>query len=197
MSGLDKIIGHISAEAENEARALREKAQAEADAFQKDAEAKAAAECDRIMKKSEAEVQGILDRGNSSAELKKKQILLRKKQELINETIQKACDKLHALDGEAYFDVLRKLFAKNLLGRDGEIAFNEKDLGRLPAGFLEELQRLAKEKGGSLKLSEKAADIDGGFVLNYGGIEENCSFRALIDGSLEALQDKVQKVLFG
>lgn len=196
MSGLDKIIGHISTEAESEAKSLLDAAKAQADSIRQDAEAKTAAECERIMKRSESEVQNILDRGNSSAELRKKQILLRKKQELINETIETAKAQLAALEPAAYFDVIKKLFAKNALGRDGEIAFSKKDLARLPEGFLQELSKAAAEKGGSLKLSEKPADIEGGFVLNYGGIEENCSFQALIDGNMEALQDKVQKELF-
>ena len=196
MSGLEKIIGHISAEAGREAKKLLEDAKVQAESIRKDAEEKTAAECDRINKKSEAEVQSILDRGNSSAELRKKQLLLEQKQELINETIEKAAKRLVDLDTSAYFDVIKKLFAKNALGRDGIISFSQKDLDRLPAGFADGLQAIAKEKGGSLRLSDTAADIDGGFVLNYGGIEENCSFRALIDSSLETLQDKVQKVLF-
>lgn len=196
MSGLDKIIGHIKDEAEQEVKSVLEAAKAEAEMQKRETEAKTAAECDRIAKKSEAEVRGILERGESSAELRKKQILLRKKQELINETIERAKESLAGLDEKAYFDALRKLFEKNVLGREGEISFNQKDLGRLPAGLMDEFKKLAEAKGGSLALSEKPADIDGGFILNYGGVEENCSFAALIDGSMELLQDKVQKVLF-
>ena len=196
MSGLDKIIGHIRSEAEDEVKAVLEKAKAEAENLKKDAEAKAAAECDRNAKKSEAEVRSILERGESSAELRKKQLLLGKKQELINETIAKAREGLLAMDDAAYFGAIRKLFAKNVLGREGEIAFNEKDLARLPKDLIGELQKAAAEKGGSIRLAEKPADIDGGFILSYGGIEENCSFQALIDDGMEILQDKVQKVLF-
>ena len=196
MSGLDKIIGHISEEAAGEAKSLLDAAKAQADSIRQDAEAKASAECDRILKRSESDVQNILDRGNSSAELRKKQILLREKQELINSTIEKAKASLYALEPSAYFDTLAKLFAKNALGREGTIAFSKADLARLPEGFLQELRKTAEEKGGSLKVSEQPVDIDGGFVLNYGGIEENCSFQALIDGNMEALQDKVQKELF-
>lgn len=196
MSGLDKIIGHIRSEAETEVKAVADAAKAEAETLKADMEAKTKAECDRIAKKSETEVQNILERGESSAALRKKQILLQKKQELINEIIAQAREKLLGLDDAAYFDVLKQLFAKNMLGRDGEIAFNEKDLARLPQNFVSELSKLAGEKGGSIALVKTAAPIDGGFVLNYGGIEENCSFQALIDDSIEVLQDQVQKVLF-
>ena len=196
MSGLDKIIGHIRSEAETEVKAVADAAKAEAETLKADMEAKTKAECDRIAKKSETEVQNILERGESSAALRKKQILLQKKQELINEIIAQAREKLLGLDDAAYFEVLKQLFAKNMLGRDGEIAFNEKDLARLPQNVVSELSKLAGEKGGSIALAKTAAPIDGGFVLNYGGIEENCSFQALIDDSIEVLQDQVQKVLF-
>lgn len=196
MSGLDKIIGHISAEAESEAKALLDAAKAEAESIVKDAEAKTTAECDRIAKKTETEVRNILDRGDSSAELRKKQILLGKKQELISEVIKNAQESLYALPEAAYFELITKIYEKNVIGRAGEISFNQKDLDRLPADLIASFRKLAEEKGGSIALSEKPADIDGGFILNYGGIEENCSFQALIDTSMEVLQDKVQKLLF-
>ena len=45
--------------------------------------------------------------------------------------------------------------------------------------------------------SVEAGDIiNGGFVLTYGGIEENCSIDALFDAAHEVLQDKVQEILF-
>ena len=47
-----------------------------------------------------------------------------------------------------------------------------------------------------MKLWEEAAPIDNGFILVYGGVEENCTFRALMDGGRERLQDAVRRVLF-
>ena len=38
--------------------------------------------------------------------------------------------------------------------------------------------------------------MDGGFILCYGGIEENCSFDAIFDSAREHLQDAVQRILF-
>ena len=54
----------------------------------------------------------------------------------------------------------------------------------------------AKEAGADLKISEEAAEIKNGFVLDFGGIEENCTFDALIDQNIEELQDKVKSLLF-
>ena len=38
--------------------------------------------------------------------------------------------------------------------------------------------------------------IDGGFVLIYGGMEENCSFSALFDANREDFLDAAKAVLF-
>lgn len=53
-----------------------------------------------------------------------------------------------------------------------------------------------EEKGAALKISRQTRKIDGGFVLVYGGIEENCSFEALFDAKHDELQDKVHGIVF-
>ena len=50
--------------------------------------------------------------------------------------------------------------------------------------------------GCSLTLGKTPRAMDGGFILVYGGVEENCSFSALFASRKEALQDSVQKILF-
>ena len=62
----------------------------------------------------------------------------------------------------------------------------------MPEGFRAEIARMAAEnKGGSLTVSGETRRMEGGFVLVYGGVEENCSFRALFDSRKDELQDKV------
>ena len=39
--------------------------------------------------------------------------------------------------------------------------------------------------------------MDGGFLLVYGGIEENCTIRAVFDSKREELSDHVNRLLFG
>ena len=79
---------------------------------------------------------------------------------------------------------------------DGIISFNAKDLKRMPKGFEAEMEKAAQKKGGSLKLSAEAKDMDGGFILVYGGVEENCTIRAMFDAKRDYLSDKVHEVLF-
>lgn len=78
----------------------------------------------------------------------------------------------------------------------GEIALNAQDLAKLPAGFEKEVNALAQKKGGELVLSKAPASVEKGFILSYGGIEENCSFKAMFDAKKDECQDLVQKILF-
>lgn len=196
MSGLDKIVGHITDTANAEVREILEAAKAKAEAIEKEAAQKTLLECDRIKEKSEREAANIIERGNASAELKRKQQLLIAKQSLIKEVISKAALSLQELSDKEYFDVLKKLFKKHLPTQDAVILFSENDLKRLPDGFVDELSAMLAENGHELKLGSKAPDIKFGFVLDFGGVEENLSFEALMDNSMELLMDKVNKELF-
>ncbi len=70
------------------------------------------------------------------------------------------------------------------------------DLKRLPAGFEKEISAIAAKKGGSLTLQKESKGIENGFILVYGGIEENCTFKALFNTQRDALQDKIHQELF-
>ena len=118
-------------------------------------------------------------------------------QQLIREIIQSAKDSLLELDDGAYFRLIFQMAAKFALPQQGKLILNEKDLGRAPKDFNAQLEAAVKAiPGAALSLSDSTRPIDGGFVLDYDGIEENCSFDALFYSSQEDLQDKVQELLF-
>lgn len=196
MGGLDKIIGHISHDAENEVKSVLDAAKAQAESIVNDAKEKTAEECDRINKKAATEVQSILDRGRSSAELKTKQILLTGRQELISETINMVRDRLNSLSDEEYAEFITGLFAKHVPNKDAVLKLNAADMKRIPNEVLDGFVKKAEEAGAKLTVSGEAAGIKNGFVLDFGEIEENCTFDALIDQNIEELQDKVKSLLF-
>ena len=196
MGGLDKIIGHISRDAENEVKSVLDAAKAQAESIVNDAKEKTAEECDRINKKAATEVQSILDRGRSSAELKTKQILLTGRQELISETINMVRDRLNSLSDEEYAEFITGLFAKHVPNKDAVLKLNAADMKRIPKEVLDGFVKKAEEAGAKLTVSGEAAGIKNGFVLDFGEIEENCTFDALIDQNIEELQDKVKSLLF-
>lgn len=196
MSGLDKIIGHITADASEEVKTILDKANAEAEGIKSDAERKAAAECDKIAKKAEADVAAIIERGKSSAELKTRQMMLGEKQKLINETVYMAKDRLESMDDKAYTEFITALFAKHMPSKDACLKFGAADIGRIPQDVLDGFVKKAGDAGIKLTVSGEDQGIKNGFILDYGEIEENCTIDALIDQSIDDLQDKVKAILF-
>ncbi len=200
MAGLEKIIARIQAESEEAAARTLEAAKAKAEQILQEARDEAAQECAAIDKKAQQTAANILDRGHSAAELKKRQRILAEKQVLISEILNKAKRELKAMPDDAYFDSIVKLAVKAAQKGEGQILFSQSDLARLPGNFGDTLNAALAaggKEGTSLTVSGETRDIDSGFVLTYGGIEENCSFDALFDSAHEALQDKVQEILFG
>lgn len=196
MAGLDKIIHQIRTEAEGQADEVIREAKEQARQLTAQAREEAEAECIQIRERSERETAEILQRGRSAAELKVRQGLLAKKQEIIREVLAEALQKAKELPSEQYFDVIAGLAAKAAMPGEGTVFFGEKDLKRIPDDFEQRLNQALASKEAVIRISPDPREIDAGFVLCYGGIEENCSFDAIFDEAHERLQDTVQRILF-
>ena len=83
------------------------------------------------------------------------------------------------MGADDYFAALEKLAVRNACKGEGELRLSKADLDRVPSGFIERIN--AELKDGSVKLAAQGADIENGFILVYGDIEINCTFRALIN----------------
>lgn len=196
MPGLDTMMKQILAEAEQTAAAAIAEAKAEAGRILAEADADCQAEQESFAKKEEAGRTAAAQRAQSAADLKKRQLLLSARQQMITEVIEKAHTAILALPAEEYFALIRSQLKKNLMAKDGYLCMNRRDLARIPAGFAAEADAMAAAAGGSLKIKETPVDIDGGFVLIYGGMEENCSFDALFRSERERLTDLVYQTIF-
>lgn len=196
MTGLEKMVSQILEEADASAAVMISDAEKKASEILEEAGQKA----DKIRKQREeqsrAKVKSYEDRTASAADMKKRTAILAAKQELIGSVIADACDRVKNLDDVKYFEILKSMAEKYILPRDGEIYFSKKDLERMPADFREEIVAAAREKGGTLKISGETRNIDGGFILAYGGIEENCSIDAMFAEKKDELLDQVRKILF-
>ena len=200
MSGLEKILGVISSEADAEAAEKIDAAKAAAEEAKKAASQRAEAESGRILAAANAEAQNILDRAKSAAALSERQALLNAKQSLISSVTEEALRQMKSLPDQEYFDVVLRLAGIHGENLPGMIRFSAADLKRLPQDFAGRLDAVLKAAGkteASLKISDAAADIDGGFILIYGDIEENCTFEALFAEQADDLLDVANKALFG
>ena len=196
MTGLEKIIEKIGLDAKVSASEVLAKADEKCAGIL----AEAQAECGRIDAQAAADAEAlradILARGESGAQMQRKNRILTTKQDMIGEVISLAHEKLTGLDTIDYFVLLGKLAEKNVQPGDGIMYLSPSDLARVPNYFRRTLADIAQEKHGTLVLSNDTRNISGGFVLAYGGIEENCSFDALFEDRKERLQDVVRAELF-
>lgn len=197
MSGLDKMKAQILEEAQISAKEILEQARTQAETLEKEAEAQAKKEAQVLIAQAEARARESVKRQASSADMRKRKAVLEAKQEVIGEVLEEAEKAVGMLEDSIYFAMLERILEKYALPEAGYICFSEKDRKRMPQGYLEKLFELAERKGGSLELSEKVPEgIDGGFLLLYGGVEENCTIKALFDAKREELSDKVNRQLF-
>ncbi len=193
MSGIDKIIATIEADTNAVCDRLLLDARMQADAMIEDSRQSADALIASFEEKTAAAVLDIENRGRSTANIVEKKILLSEKQQIIADMIDKALSDLKLLPDDAYFELIYQMIEKHMQQGTGLIRFNQRDLSRLPADFSD---KLGKISDGKLSLSEEPIGIDAGFVLVYGGIEENCSFDAIVLSMRETIFDRAAKLLF-
>jgi V/A-type H+-transporting ATPase subunit E len=196
MSGLEKITSQIQEEAKSQAAQKLAEAQQEADAILEEAKSTCAGLEADAEEKNAAQKTNHESRVKSSAEQQRRTALLQAKQEIIAEVIDEAYQTLKNEDVQGYFLTMEKILKTYVLAEAGEIYFSKEDLARMPADFEKKIEAAAKEKGGSLVLKKEPKAISDGFILVYGGIEENCTLQALFDAKKDQLQDKVNEILF-
>ncbi|MCR5226662.1 MAG: V-type ATP synthase subunit E [Eubacterium sp.] len=196
MAGIESITKEINLEAEKEAAGIISAAEEAA----KSLKAKTEEECKSIKAEADEKIGKKLvseeKKTQSQCEQAQKLIMLNAKQEIIDDVLCKAKNKLLLLDTKDYFDTLLKLLDKQSQADKGVLLLNEKDLSRMPEDFEKSAQAVATKNGGMLEVSKDTVNIDGGFILKYGNIEINSSFDALFEENEEELVDIVNKMLW-
>lgn len=196
MSGLNAIIDEIAASAASEAAAIVAEARAEAEraAQAADAEARAAqdaceADCARIREAERARVV-------SAARMRSGRELLAERGRIVRQTVEDARLALLGLPDEEYLAFVLDAARPALRPGACTARMSARDLARVTPAFAGRLEDAARERGAVLELSSEPAPIDGGIVLDYGDIEENCSLSALLHASSERIEDALVALLF-
>lgn len=196
MTGLEKMKSQILDEAKAAADSKVSEARSQAEEILSQAKAEAARTEESISQRSAAEVTAYGERIASSIDLQRRTKILEAKQELIREVLDRSYESLKSMEEGEYFAMMSRLLEKYVLPEEGEIYFSEADLQRMPSGFEAEIQKIAGAKGGSLTVSREGRKIENGFILAYGGIEENCTLSAMFDARRDELSDKIHHILF-
>lgn len=195
MSGLERILEKIKADADAAVESILSDADKQANVLLEQGNADAERQYEALLQSTKADCAAKAEAARSAAEAQERQALLAARGAEIDRVIQQAMQVLNELPDGEYFDrllLLIKRFAQP--GKDGVVLFGEKDLARLPSDWMKRANDILPN--GTLTLSEKPAPISNGFLIRYGEIEQNCTFDALLEDNRDRIRDRINELLF-
>lgn len=220
MTGLEKVIGKIIADAEADAGEILDKARAECEEIKAKYAAETDAEIDKLTDECDRECQALIIRARSSAAMAKRNAILEARAKLIDDAYAAAEKQIKSMNGEQYLELLCKMLRSSLknqleaeadslrlYGEDispatYEVVLNSRDrevcgeklLAAYKAGYGAKLTPAVLAK---LRLAPDTAPIDGGIILRCGPVETNCSLSMLLAANRRETEAKVSRILFG
>ena len=220
MTGLEKVIGKIIADAEADAGEILDKARAECEEIKAKYAAETDAEIDKLTDECDRECQALIIRARSSAAMAKRNAILEARAKLIDDAYAAAEKQIKSMNGEQYLELLCKMLRSSLKNQlEGEAeslrlygedispatyevvlnsrdreAYGEKLLAAYKAGYGAKISPAVLAK---LRLAPDTAPIDGGIILRCGPVETNCSLSMLLAANRRETEAKVSRILFG
>lgn len=195
MSGLDKIVNMINEEAAEECQKILKDASVEI----KNIIAAARKEANKVSReiveraKKEAELITVTAKGKAEAISRNRYLEIRNA--ILNDVISAAYEEVEKLSDKEYFELIKKLLVKYIQPGECTMFMNGYDLGRLPEDFELQINSEVFEKS-AVYISKQAVDIENGFILSYGQIEINCTFKAVFDENMDNLKDMLSPFMF-
>jgi V/A-type H+-transporting ATPase subunit E len=196
MAGVQNITDEILQDAHTQCVNINKEAEDNKNNLISQAKEEIAVLSDKAKAKAKADSDKYIEKIMSQANTNERRAALDAKAYVIKDILNKAYEKIISQSDSDYFSMIYSLVGKTCYSEDGEILISASDRKRLPSDFESKVNAEAKKKGGSLKLSDKDADIDGGFILKYGGIDENCSIKSIFDEKHTDMQDLVYNMLW-
>ncbi len=193
MSGMDRIVETISREAGEKAEEILSQAKAQAAAIEQNAAAKREEHSRKAEELAQKEAENVLARYASENRRQRKEALLKAKSALVEDVIREAKDKILSLPESDYFDLMQRLFERNVQPGNGKLYFAKKDYDRLPDGWMQRIA--AAVQGGGVELAGSTDKIAHGFVIVYGKIEQNCSLESIFESERSRMVDAVNACL--
>lgn len=199
MSDINRVTDFILQKASEEAEKVTKEADAKYKTLMEQAGVEAQNEYNRIINDAQTEAILIRQRAESQTEKNSLQNILKLKNRFVNECIESAKNRIYEMSDKDYFEFIENLFNKYAKGcrivnnaseEKAFILFNERDKSRIP----ETLKKMFDDC--KLNLGEESVDIDGGFILRSGKVEENCSVSAIFRDKKDLLTDYISKELF-
>ena len=140
----------------------------------------------------------ILSGRRRIAEMEAKKSVLSVKQEMISAAFDAAREEIVNMPRDKYTQFLARMAAEAAASGMEEIVLNARDKAEVGKSVCKAANELLSAKGtpGKLTVSEDTADISGGVIVRFGGIETNCSIDALIRQRRSGLSTEVAAAMF-
>ena len=195
MKGTEKIIAHIRADGDAEAKKIIDAASKQAEEKRAESFKAALSEYEKLM---QAGNEDILSGSRRIAEMEAKKSVLSVKQEMISAAFDAAREEIVNMPRDKCTQFLARMAAEAAASGMEEIVLNARDKAEVGKSVCKAANELLSAKGtpGKLTVSEDTADISGGVIVRFGGIETNCSIDALIRQRRSGLSTEVAAALF-
>ena len=198
MKGTEKIIAHIRADGDAEAKKIIDAASKQAEEKRAESFKAALSEYEKLMQAGNAECEDILSGSPRLAGMEGKKSVLSVKQEMISAAFDAAREEIVNMPRDKYTQFLARMAAEAAASGMEEIVLNARDKAEVGKSVCKAANELLSAKGtpGKLTVSEDTADISGGVIVRFGGIETNCSIDALIRQRRSGLSTEVAAAMF-
>jgi len=196
MTGIEKIVSKIEQDCNVICGDIISRAQAESQAILKNAQIEAEKIKSEAFETAKNKIKINIELSNSKAEHEYKKEILATKISIINEIIDESIHRLKNLPDSDYFNVITMLIKRYAQDGCGSLRFSRKDLNRLPQGFEESLNEMFAGSGKSFVISSESLNIDGGVVIVYKEVEQNCTFDSLLNASIDEIKDELFEEIF-
>ena len=194
---LEDILKKIRDESEKAVKEILEDAEARSQNRLEGARAEAEARASSVLADVKAQAEKVRSAARTRADAKRRQILLREKQALIDGVFKKASEVLASLPADEYKALVLDSLARSAEGNE-TVVLGPEDRERLVPGFVDELNRqlTSRGKAGAVKVEYSDRSLGGGYLLQSGGVSLNTTFPALMKRYQDELEIEVARLLF-
>ncbi len=216
MKGLNQMTALILEEALKDAQRILTDAQNEADTILAEYRQKADAERAAEMTALGTEAGLLIRRAEASAQQIRRNLLLKTKNDLLENAFQAALQALIALDAKERLSIYTAIFTTALESQVRaeqsamendlyeeytaptcyELMLSEKDRLELGAELTKAASELARPYGKSVTLCIVDVSINGGFILRCGDVELNCGLGGYMEQIRAEIEGEVCQILF-
>lgn len=181
------LIDRILADAREAADKILADAEASASAIRESRDAEIAQKAEQTEKERDQQISVILNGCRTRAELDGRKEMLRAKRELLDNVFTEAYHRMLTLSNEKREALFRAILLKEA---------KENDVVAPAQADREVIAMTIASLPFSVKLSEKDANAEAGFVLYGDGYEKDCSMKAVLHELRDAEETNVAKILF-